>query len=429
MRPCALSLASGTAASSSRAPLLSSSPRLTPVDSVRFMKEFIDLANSDDAIFSTAETHAEFIAGLRAARTLGDLDIVRRRLESGWYVRAVPAPRLVGIELNPGPPRRLKSDLLVENVANAGKTLGTLLAGLAKKKKLKSKVKALLAPRRVIKSLDSTSSAVVRAPAMIGTQHRTSTVKHSPFVVSGNCHGGYFGLGNTGVQVLSNIDGVQSPINAANIDPVGGGAVQTNFMTFSRSVQAIAGSFTRYRFKKLLLNYVPVVSTFSDGMIAIAVSPEVVVAGTAITSGTVFGLQLKVTSPVWAPITIDTLANGGLRKDWLFVDTTTTTLDASQRQETPGSFCFSLSGVENPVTFKNMGMIFWDYEIEFDGIAANANYSSSDHSQNTPQTGQTLSVPVGVPHEVSTSSPPLCGPVCRHSSACGTPYMMVHSSD
>lgn len=302
-----------------------------------------------------------------------------------------PAPPLVGVELNPGPPGRLSE------IAALGAALGSALAKTKKKKKTtpvatttrRKKVSIASSAARSNDQLTKARGLYVTAPNQVG-RILSSTVRHMPFVVSGHNRMCSLRTNTLGAPILYGSGNAAMTGNVGNIDPAGQGATTTNFFFFPGVVSFnLINCFLRYRIRKLVLEYVPTSSTATPANVAIATSPEVFTTITSVLMDIVQSCENNICTPVWAPASFDALGPGGLRKDWLFVDSTNTVSEAIERQEQAGSLLFALGG--SPGVSAYLGDIWASWELEFDGLGLQANISRA----------------TATPADESTSSPPL----------------------
>lgn len=324
--------------------------------------------------------------------------------------KTVPAPLLVGIETNPGPPRRNTANRdSVAGVSALGALLGAALARRQKKKKISpstssSTAMVVRSGRKNNKLIDMPmSTRRVFAPTTFGLQ-TSRNVKHTPFILSGRAHAVYL-RNTTGNLTFGTQSGSSSSTNTINVDPLGNSNTSNNFASFPGTVYAISGRFVRYRFRKLLVHYIPSVPTTELGSLTFASTAEVVSNGaTLLTYATIASMENAVSTPVWAPITIDLLANG-LRREWLYTDSVNATTQATLRQETAGVFCAGSLGL-NAATSGYVGSIQWEYELEYHGIANESelvfrNPDGAPHAPTTIATSSSSTPPIPTPLHVN----------------------------
>jgi hypothetical protein len=302
--------------------------------------------------------------------------------------------------------------------SDLGSALSTLLSTRKKKPSMAPTVK-----KKAKKKKSSSSPGIfigpgpprrMFAPTSSGLAFAQSSTKHSPFVISGRSIGATIGGsgGASGVR-LTNANSVQAvdAVNVFNLDLLGVNATSLNFYSFPSNVRNIAGSFLRYRFRKLLVRYVPGCTTNTPGSMCLASAAETVTSDTVIPMPGVAVIQNAVMSPVWSDCVLDALSEGGMRRDWLFVSpvsASSVASDALARQETPGSLAVACNIIPASGTLF-YGTLFFEYEIEFDGLSLAANFFTS--------------VPATIP-ELSASPPTTFTNVPSHlcgSCACASP--------
>jgi hypothetical protein len=274
-----------------------------------------------------------------------------------------PAPLLVGIEPNPGPP--LSTSSIAVEVARG---FGAALAKSQKdKRKPKQKKKATVtrAARRSRQLMGSPQVRTLSMPSSVGTQVSSSGLTHKPFVVSGKVYAGQLGSSSIGAARIFSGNTVDTGGNAVTIDPTKTGNAPTNCMLFGLTAANIALSFQNYRFRKLLLHYVPLSATTDAHNLTVCATSEVVFG--PISQGAVYSISdCTLTTSTFLPASMD-LMRGGIRSDWLFCDDDVTTTESDLRQESPGSILFTYGGAAvNSAVF---GQIWLEYELEFDRLA------------------------------------------------------------
>lgn len=280
---------------------------------------------------------------------------------------SVPAPRLVGIELNPGPKSTFISPAAIAMIASSIASVASPIL-----KRAKTKTKAPTPKKKVVKKpiLDTShkSRTLVSAPASIGYQIRGS-MSHSPFTVRGHSLGGSLVTNASNVFQLNNASGAASSCDNFDLDLLGGGSTQNNFKAFPLTVTNVCASFTQYRWKKLILNWVPTASTNVGISVAFGVTPETsTTAGTSLIGfGDIALRQVATTTPVWSPVSLNLLAPGGLRSDWLFLDSQITNVQSQLRQECAGSIAISGGGAS--VLNTTYGYFYLEFEVELQGLA------------------------------------------------------------
>lgn len=303
-------------------------------------------------------------------------------IEEALALMDVPSPRLVGIELNPGPKsnplKQFKGDQISAAIAAAAAVAG---AAAAEKKKKKTKINTVVVSRPGLRRTTRLSHPMgsvnmpqhfdeyIKAPVQIARVSTNRSMKHTPFVVTGRSVGGSMTAAiTTGQAHFHNIADTACSCNVVNIDPEGSSSDAYNFAMFPSLVRNLAANFTRYRIRKLVLEYVPTQATSDAHSIIVSVCPEVVTANQYLSSATVSAYQASRTGPSWAPFRFDLMQPGGLRREWLYVDSTTVTDQNSLRFETAGSLTFAYYGAA-PTVETAFGVMIFDFEIEYDGFA------------------------------------------------------------
>lgn len=290
---------------------------------------------------------------------------------------APPAPRLVGIESNPGPPKMklLKSPLLSDLVSGVMAVIEskgippTRLAPVQRKRK-----KARKAPTGSF--LDVTRNmSLINLPAAYGVKRTPKTkLSHSTFCITGTSLGGSVVVNNS-LPMFKSLPGTIIGTNKIIIDPRGSGNTYTNFPAFT-TINGIVRNFIRYRFKKLHMTYVPTcqmgstagsINYGANNIIFGAIS-DVPNSASLPAPEYVSGIANSVSGPVWTPMTMDLMANGGISGDWKFSDYQTVATVADQRQESPGSLYFHFLGDAPNITVV-LGFFEFDFILEFEGLA------------------------------------------------------------
>lgn len=314
-----------------------------------------------------------------------------------------PAARLVGVETNPGPKSGGLNPALIAAAASAA---ATLIARTVKAKAKKKKVKKT----EVSIAMNTGSSRQVLASVSRGVQMRSSTA-HTPFILRGRSVAGTV-IGRSGnIVAFQNVSSSVGPASF-NVDLLGASNNSIDFKSFLPTVTNVATSFTRYRFKRLVFTYNPSCSTTTAASFIFGVSPEVLNSNTSLSASTVSALQVNCQTPAWSGVSLDLLQDGALRKDWLYLDSTVTSDQASLRQEAAGTFAVTNYGsVALDVIY---GTLHWDYEIELEGLGAEVSFGSEQapvrESTQVSEPEQFISVPyppsryVGPQSSLSSSS-------------------------
>lgn len=311
------------------------------------------------------------------------------------------------------------------STASAVASLGALLgASLAKSQQAKSKNKnqKKLMPPNPHGFQMQRNQRMVSAPRTVGMS-MSATIAHKPFPVAGRAFG--FTLaqkaGDSNQFVILNNEGGELLGNHFNVDPAGLGISVLDFSSFPQPLRNLATSFTRYRAKKLVATYVPLVNTGSNGNITISTTSEPNAQGAPILSyNTVSSMQNAVCTPVWSPITVNLLSTStttfnGLDTNWKFIDSAPDTDLAYARQSTLGTFAYSTAGVNivGDLTVA-LGQIWLDYELEFEGIATEQSFYS-----------RKISPSIQPSNTSSSSTPPQVAPTLLRENTASPGYYMV----
>jgi hypothetical protein len=275
-----------------------------------------------------------------------------------------PAPLLVGIELNPGPPKNA--------IASFGQMLGSAVANLQKTKKTKKKKKTNKSAKNDLTGVRRTLS-LVNAPVTSGYVSRNSSLKHKPVIISGRGLCAAIATDTSNNPSLAGSSGTKFGTSSAvtiNVDAAGGGSTSADFKLFPPQVYALSSVFLRWRLRKLVLSYVPACPTSTAGLLVMATVSEV----TSVSAPSNLSLSYvenAVSGPVWTGVSFDAMKNG-LRTEWLFCDTALSGAQSSLRQETAGAFSL---GLFNQAASTQYGQLWADYELEFEELALNADYT------------------------------------------------------
>lgn len=286
----------------------------------------------------------------------------------------VPQPRLVGIELNPGPTPTSRA------ISAAASAIGAAVAKTVKKKKniatTKKKKKgssSSSSSRRSQGSAQGVVNNIMRqfetreAPASWGFMTRPNA-NHSPFVVAGTGIACTVTSNASSNIIVTNSLGVNCAANSNifNVDPTGGGTLNYNMALFPVDIINVTKNFLRYRFRKLVMRWFNTCTSSTPGSIYACVYPEVVSFTTNVGFSSIAQSQVSIGSSVWNQFEFDLLAKGGLRKEWLYVDQAATNSEPQSRQESPGSFAMDITGYGPSITY---GSFYLEFEIEYDGLA------------------------------------------------------------
>lgn len=248
-------------------------------------------------------------------------------------------------------------------------------AAKAKKKKVKGKASRGGGPSLMI---GQAAAKIHTVPVQVGVSIGSRPTRHQPFRISGHVTGPSFGLDSSGVLDTFTADGTFMAYNSFDVDIIGNSSASNNFAAFPSVIRQLAQCFTRYRFVRLSVRYLGTCPTTTPGLLVMGVVPEVVSGGgVTVPSSTVRGMQVSMATSAWAPATLNLLAPGGLRSDWLYSDNAAGSTQAELRGETAGTFAWSTVGAATPATGVTMfGTLQIEYEVEFDGLALETSFTA-----------------------------------------------------
>lgn len=279
------------------------------------------------------------------------LELIMENASAPYDARVIPGcelpswgfPRLVGVELNPGPPKtgsiRKASGraAIVDMAAAAGATLANVLAnGVPKRKKTKRKKLSLARADAVLVRQDVVSSQnppisyapTIRSRARMGNQKVII-----PFDL---CNAFIY----TNSSGYPNWFGSSSTVFNLEMDPnsmVGGSYV------FGYPLFSVATHFRKFRFLKLFAEYEPLCPTSTAGALGF-----VSYADPAILPNQNFGMITlgssdgAIISPPWKKFEIPM---DHITKEWCFTKDATSQTTAAYRQESPGMIVTTGTGL------------------------------------------------------------------------------------
>lgn len=289
-----------------------------------------------------------------------------------------PAPRLVGIELNPGPPRR---SALLRGVTAAGVALGRALA----KKTKKARPARRKASQRITNSLSS--SRRVDAPLNRGvvSRIRSGTRTHT---IAFNCNslsinsaaasspffaGAMLDFANQGAYGLVNghIDLYCASLKSG-----------TNWTPrfFGPAVLQVARCYNRYRVKRLRCTFIPLLSPQYSGSIAMGWHRDPFDYGATtsnfLTTNCYAAASARshgVSSPVWQEVSFDVPGTN----EWLYCNAQLGDTDSVQRLMAYGNLAIGFAGVLGPSgttlgPYTAIGILRVSGEIEFQDLQSPA---------------------------------------------------------
>jgi hypothetical protein len=185
-----------------------------------------------------------------------------------------PSPRLVGIELNPGP---VPSGLIQDAMSAVGSALGQSLGGRTKKKKVKKAIAATIKKKIQRTTKRVLSSAAPTLLRNINGAHQNipvSLARPRTSFAPVATHRQEFSLAS--FQVKSDVggtiklyssDGATVSENCVNMDP-------SNADAFPLSLNRLAFCYTHYRFTKLKARYMPLCPSNTGGAFALGYTQE-----------------------------------------------------------------------------------------------------------------------------------------------------------
>jgi hypothetical protein len=283
-----------------------------------------------------------------------------------------PQPRLVGVELNPGPPKRGNPDTIREAAAATGVLLSNLLGKKKKKKPKQTKARAALfgsiKPHVKITDGNPPVSKAVQIRSTVSDRPR----RCEPFDVAA-------------VSLCTNAGG----------NPVWGAVASTTFnlpmdinttaggvSVFGSAISSISGLYRRYRFKSLVAEYCPLVPTSTAGSFAFAaVGDGAISTVTQFTDTSIGSCDQAVTTPSWMRATIDCRH---INRDWLWVQDGTSTT-SEERQTCAGVIVCNLATAAAVSTI--FGKLRLTGEIELDDftpvltLVPTAHFSQKDDEE------------------------------------------------
>lgn len=334
-------------------------------------------------LFSSLQVPDAQVDALRVkARSAGWIkvnnSVLSRALDRIIYVP--PEPTLVGVETNPGPTP------LQELTAGIGAAVGAAIAKTTKKKPAAKKAaKPAQAassnpkPRRKARNRSNETATLggvsnhlsnmtlARAPVSGGYSYNTRAAKRNPIISVP-----FNSVTNSTLSSLSTATPtIGFSITATtltsfyDLSPVVNQAGGFQTAAFGVGVSNMAKCFSKWRMKKLMVTYIPCVSTATAGSLAIGATGENYL-GTSPTFQQVTDCERMVVTPVWqaASVDITSIANNG-SSEWLYVYASGATV-AEQRQNYCCSLMLATFGLPAPAATKtDYGQFRFDGEIEF----------------------------------------------------------------
>lgn len=264
-----------------------------------------------------------------------------------------------------------------------------------------------------------TLSARVIAPVSSGGVYRSSRranhVISVPFsslsnsnVASNSVSGSGFGVTATSTQTFYDLGPFDNTVGGFQSFPFGIG------------VSNIARAYSRFRIKKLMLTYVPMVPSSTPGIVAIGATAENFNT-VAPSVQQVTDCQSSILTPVWSEASIDLTSVARLNDgEWLYCYRSGSTV-AEQRQNYCCTLMSTMQGIGTQTSAnQNYGYLRFDGVIEFTSLSDIIGGSSLAHPQpllapNSEECKQ-QEMPVGNPQLIRTptgwySVPPLSASV------------------
>lgn len=262
------------------------------------------------------------------------------------------------------PKSRGVKNATVASLASLGAFLGSKIAK-ATKKKSKSKTKLSLAAERKFD---------VAAPIRTGRIHQ-GVHRHKPFEVSGTGMVALIGMDVAGTLVVRTPTGDGTTSNGFNLDPLGAGQTYNDYPSFPPTLRSTAENFSRYRVKRLVLNYEALDSTTAGRSVALAVIPEVLSSVKHPSYADIMQVPTHFITPSWQSYSMNVLSSAnnqnGFRTEWCFLDKAVTANEAIMRQECVGAWMLAAVGTPptgDPSVRADLGFLTIDYTIELDGM-------------------------------------------------------------
>jgi len=309
-----------------------------------------------------------------------------------------PAPRLVCVELNPGPPKAA-----IAGISQLASALGSAIAKTVKKKKTAVKKKNLHPSRSSMGNISNPARLLRRSvPSAVGASFSRSggePITRIPF----DAPTIYLVGGASNVITLSTTSSTGAQI--LDINPVNGtsGAPATSANMFGGGVASVSIAFSQFRITNLKIRYVGVVGTSSNGAIGLGYLRDSNFTST-FTVSSVTGCRPSIIAPIWSDDRKMDIPDFEL---WSYVYTDDST-NATDRMTSGGSLCvFNIGGTI--VSGTTYGMLQVSGVVELIGLSNPANNSTWLARQGLLRPSLQDSICV-CPSSSSSLSPPC---VCR----------------
>jgi len=181
--------------------------------------------------------------------------------------------------------------------------------------------------------------------------------------------------------------------NSGGLLGSGTGSIELTLANFGGRPQAFAGLYSRYRYKRLALTYIPVVATTVTGAVAFGIIDDELDAennSTVSSFATVTQLRTSMNTQVWQKAEMSWIPVDP--KKWYYTDKTTTsgTTDRFSAQITLAA----QANAPNLNSNGTLGYLRVDYAIEFEGglPVTNVNLAEAathvQHMEHTPPLNQ-----------------------------------------
>lgn len=311
-----------------------------------------------------------------------------RKMRQALFAVVPPAQPLVGVETNPGPPKRVsaRGNQTAASIARDAAVLGAAVAQaqIARTRKKKKKNGSRLTGESV--SANPTARSLTSMGiAISGPPMRSSAMKQvrmrMPFNVFSNSVGATAGAT---VSFGSN-PSLVAGTNALDLSPVESVILTNINPVFGAPCLKIAKAFQKYRLLKLKVIYKSVLPTTAAGALIMGYSKDPFING-AVTISAASSLETNECFNVWQSCEFD-VPNLDTTEKFMWQSGTTASED---RLQVPGALCVISTGTANSTVY---GLLYLQGEIEFIGIGDE----------------EVLQAPVlkAAPRDDSSSSPPL----------------------
>jgi hypothetical protein len=295
--------------------------------------------------------------------------------------RVVPAPRLVGIETNPGPPKLGAILNGINSLLKAGNVSASSSAAVNKKKK-KSK-RAKRGPSGFSNNnlgMLKTTSQMVAAPVTTGMITRTiRPTAMSSFPI------------NFSVQ-LQSFTGMTSPLNIISFDAISVATIsqaidlnpQGNYLTASSQTKPmgpelhlLALAFQRFRIRKLSVKFTPLLPTTTTGTIVLSYLNDPQTTNQSMSYSSLRVTDGAVTTPLYQT-NIMHVPSSSLDKEWRYVQHDLNSIGAAQRQAFAGCVAVNTFGYAPALSGTQVGSLDFTGIIDFKDLAIEGSFGGSE---------------------------------------------------